>query len=135
MLRRLSFSQIHFVLAIVLFASLILSAGIGAFSYTPNDMLHYLGQAVGWIAPSSSDALDRNVFIQLRLPRVLMAALTGAVLGVSGALMQGLFRNPIVEPGLAGTSAGAALGAALVFVLGGGAAGFASPLGAFAVPL
>ena len=62
----------------------------------------------------------RNVFLQLRLPRVLLAALTGAVLGVSGTLMQGLFRNPIVEPGLAGTSAGAALGAASIFVLGGG---------------
>jgi iron complex transport system permease protein len=48
--------------------------------------------------------------------------------------MQGLFRNPIVEPGLAGTSAGAALGASLVFVLGGTSA-FAAPLGSLAVPL
>ena len=48
------------------------------------------------------DALGRNVFLQLRLPRVLIAGLTGAVLGVSGTLMQGLFRNPIVEPGLGG---------------------------------
>ena len=57
------------------------------------------------------------VFIQLRLPRVLLCAITGAVLSVSGVLMQGLFRNPIVEPGLVGTSAGAALGAAIVFVM------------------
>ena len=84
-----------------------------------------------------ADALGRNVFFQLRLPRVLLGALAGAVLGVSGTLMQGLFRNPIVEPGLAGTSAGAALGASLVFVLGGGtgALAFSAPLGAFAVPV
>ena len=57
---------------------------------------------------------------------MLLAGLTGAVLGVSGTLMQGLFRNPIVEPGLTGTSSGAALGAAAVIVLGAGVAG---PLG------
>jgi iron complex transport system permease protein len=56
-------------------------------------------------------------FIQLRLPRVLLCAITGAILAVSGVLMQGLFRNPIVEPGLIGTSSGAAFGASVVFVL------------------
>jgi iron complex transport system permease protein len=49
--------------------------------------------------------------------------------------MQGLFRNPIVEPGLAGTSAGAAFGAALVFVFGGTTMAFTSPLGTLAVPI
>jgi iron complex transport system permease protein len=58
-----------------------------------------------------------GVFIQLRLPRVLLCAITGAILAVSGVLMQGLFRNPIVEPGLVGTSAGAAFGASFVFVM------------------
>ena len=96
---------------------LVASAGIGAFSFTPAQMVRHLGVAAGWLPATSADALGRNVFLELRLPRVLLAGLTGAVLGVSGTLMQGLFRNPIVEPGLAGTSAGAALGAALVFVL------------------
>src|SRR5262245_66441432 len=99
-------------------------------------MASYLAQAAGWSPLSSGDALDRNVFLTLRLPRVVLCGVTGAVLGVSGTLMQGLFRNPIVEPGLAGTSAGAAFGAALVFVLGGGAAlSFTHPLGSLAVPL
>src|SRR5215510_970643 len=62
--------------------------------------------------------IHEGVFIQLRLPRVLLCAITGAILAVSGVLMQGLFRNPIVEPGLVGTSAGAAFGASLVFVFG-----------------
>lgn len=99
-------------------------------------MFRFLAEGAGWVPASDADALARNVFLRLRLPRVLLAALTGAALGVSGTLMQGLFRNPIVEPGLAGTSAGAALGAAAVFVLGGhGALAFAAPLGTLAVPV
>jgi iron complex transport system permease protein len=61
--------------------------------------------------------IHQAVFLQIRLPRVLLCAITGAILAVSGVLMQGLFRNPIVEPGLAGTSAGAAFGASVIFVL------------------
>jgi iron complex transport system permease protein len=99
-------------------------------------MASYVAQALGWAPARDADALGRSVFFQLRLPRVAMSGLTGAVLGVSGTLMQGLFRNPIVEPGLAGTSAGAAFGAALVFVLGSGTAlSFTTIAGAFAVPL
>lgn len=61
--------------------------------------------------------IREGVFLELRLPRVLLCAITGAILSVSGVLLQGLFRNPIVEPGLIGTSAGAAFGASIVFVL------------------
>lgn len=63
------------------------------------------------------DNIYEGVFLQIRLPRVLLCAITGAVLAVSGVLLQGLFRNPLVEPGLIGTSAGAAFGASIVFVL------------------
>lgn len=130
------FGGTYIALALLLVVALVASAGIGAFSFTPARMLRFLAQGLGWVAPNDSDALARNVFLQLRLPRVLVGALTGAVLGVSGTLMQGLFRNPIVEPGLAGTSAGAALGAALVFVLGGGSAlAFTRPLGTLAIPV
>ena len=112
------------------------SAGIGAFMFTPAQMWRYVGESIGLIPADAADTLGRNVFLQLRLPRVLLGALTGAVLGVSGTLMQGLFRNPIVEPGLAGTSAGAAFGAALVFVLGSGTMlSFTTIAGSLAVPL
>ena len=125
------------MLALVLAVALVASACVGAFTFTPARIASYIAQGAGWSPSAEADALGRNVFFQLRLPRVLMGALAGAVLGVSGTLMQGLFRNPIVEPGLAGTSAGAALGASLVFVLGGGtgALAFSAPLGAFAVPV
>ena len=63
--------------------------------------------------------LDQRIFLQLRLPRAVLCMLVGASLGVGGTLMQALFRNPIVEPGLVGTSSGAAFGSALFFVVGG----------------
>lgn len=62
---------------------------------------------------------DRIVVMQIRLPRLLTGILVGASLAVSGALMQGLFRNPLADPGLLGVSAGASLGAISAIVLGG----------------
>lgn len=58
------------------------------------------------------------IVTMIRLPRLLLALLVGAALGVSGAALQGLFRNPLADPGLIGVSAGAALGAVCVIVLG-----------------
>jgi iron complex transport system permease protein len=72
-----------------------------------------------WLAGRPAQG-DDMVVLMLRLPRVLMAALVGAALAVSGAAMQGLFRNPLVEPGLVGVSAGSAVGAIGMIVLGGG---------------
>ncbi|MDN5864052.1 MAG: iron ABC transporter permease [Gammaproteobacteria bacterium] len=134
MLRRLSYGQIYLLLGVLLIGAMIASASIGATTFTPLQMFGYIGQAFGWVQGSNQDSLWRNVFLLLRLPRVLMAALAGAVLGVAGTLMQGLFRNPIVEPGLTGTSAGAALGASVLFVFGGHSAlTLLTPLGSFGV--
>lgn len=135
MLKRLSYRQVYLFLTALLAASLIASACIGAFFFSPSRIALFIGEAGGLVPDRPGDLLDRNVFFLLRLPRVLLCGFTGAVLGVSGALMQGLFRNPIVEPGLAGTSAGAALGAAIVFVFGNTALNFASPLGTASVPI
>jgi iron complex transport system permease protein len=132
---RRSDRTVYLLLALCLAISLVTSASIGAFTFSPATIARFVGESAGWIPDRAADALGRSVFFELRLPRVLMGALAGAVLGVSGTLMQGLFRNPIVEPGLAGTSSGAALGAALVFVLGGGALAFRAPAGVVAVPL
>lgn len=77
-----------------------------------------------WLFPSLSDgsalsARDRIIVYDIRLPRVVLGVLIGAALAVSGAVMQGLFRNPLADPGLVGVSAGAGLGAIVVIVLGG----------------
>ncbi len=61
---------------------------------------------------------EQMVFADIRAPRVVLAAAVGAVLGLAGAALQGLFRNPLADPGLIGVSAGAALGAISMIVLG-----------------
>lgn len=125
-MRRLSAGGAYAALGLLLAGALLLSACAGAFAFTPAEVVRYVAGALGGASGGRAgdpDALRRGVLLTLRLPRVLLAGLTGAVLGVSGTLMQGLFRNPIVEPGLTGTSAGAALGAAAVIVLGAGPGG------------
>ena len=78
--------------------------------------------------------LQQIVLIEIRLPRVILSALVGAGLGVAGASLQGLFRNPLADPGLIGVSAGAALGAALFIVVGSGVTtGFIA--GVFLLPI
>lgn len=62
--------------------------------------------------------MEEVILFNVRLPRLLMGALVGAALAVSGVVMQGLFRNPLADPGLVGVSAGASLGAILAIVLG-----------------
>jgi len=72
------------------------------------------------LAPASEmQALrDHAVIYNIRLPRMVLGTLIGAALAVSGLLMQGLFRNPLADPGLVGVSAGAGLGAVGIIVLG-----------------
>lgn len=70
---------------------------------------------------SGADALsarDSIIIYDIRLPRVILGSLIGASLAVSGAVMQGLFRNPLADPGIVGVSSGAGLGALSVIVLG-----------------
>lgn len=73
-----------------------------------------------WIAPESwlAGDLPSLIITQLRLPRIILGALVGAGLGISGAAMQGYLRNPLADPGLFGISACAALGAVLSIFLG-----------------
>lgn len=62
--------------------------------------------------------LSRLILVELRLPRMLLAGLVGAALGLAGAVLQGLTRNPLADPGLLGVSAGAALGAVVAIYTG-----------------
>ena len=104
--------------ALVLAFSLSLTSGAVPIALT--DVLRVLffdSRAAG----ASSEQL---IVEQIRLPRALMGAMIGATLGITGAAMQGLFRNPLADPGLIGVSAGAALGAGLVIVLGSGLMAF-----------
>ena len=67
---------------------------------------------------SDAGAFQRMVFAEIRSPRVLLAAFVGSSLALAGASLQGLFRNPLADPGLIGVSSGAALGAIAMIVVG-----------------
>ena len=67
--------------------------------------------------PSTWRAVDETIIFQIRLPRVIGAALVGAALATAGVLFQGLLRNPMADPYIIGTSAGAALGATIAMIL------------------
>lgn len=94
--------------------------------------------AVVWHWISGDDAVsarDRLIIEDIRLPRMVLGILVGASLAVSGAVMQGLFRNPLADPGLIGVSTGASLGAVIVIVIGDGfLAPLLSALGIYALP-
>ena len=87
------------------------SLAVGATALSPGEVLAAL-----WHPHSSSDVT--TIVWQLRIPRVVIAALVGSALGVSGAILQGMLRNPIVDPYLTGVSAGAMAAIAIAVVLG-----------------
>ncbi|MCD2183286.1 iron ABC transporter permease [Rhizobium sp. TRM96647] len=120
-------------LAVLTVVVLLLSTATGASDASVVDV------ALSLVSGEPSSVLsqrDRIIVIDIRLPRALLGLLIGAALAVSGAVMQGLFRNPLADPGLIGISSGAALGAVLMIVLGGALpAALLGLVGAFALPL
>jgi iron complex transport system permease protein len=101
-----------FVLVLVVLASL----SLGAFSIPFPQTLAILFDQIG-IQLGTFEVQQANVLLQIRMPRVLMAMLVGGGLGIAGAALQGMFRNPLVEPGLIGVSTGSALFAVIFMVL------------------
>ncbi|WP_370274894.1 FecCD family ABC transporter permease [Pararhodobacter marinus] len=101
------------LLALALAVVSALSLRLGASGVSP---LAVLGD---WLTGSEISTRDRVILLDIRLPRLLTGILVGAALAVSGAVLQGLFRNPLADPGIVGVSAGASLGAVMAIVLGG----------------
>ena len=87
----------------------------GAYAITPGQLLQIVWD---FFSGANTDTPAHLVFLNIRLPRLLLGVAAGAGLGLSGALMQGMFRNPLADPGLVGVSGGAALAAAVTIVLG-----------------
>ena len=111
-------NRVALLTALTVITLLVLAASIryGAINFSIGE----IGHAFASLLPNRAEpTLDQRIFLELRLPRAVLCLLVGASLGVGGTLMQALFRNPIVEPGLVGTSSGAAFGSAMFFVLGG----------------
>jgi iron complex transport system permease protein len=103
------------VLLVLMILTTAASIRFGAIDFSTHDMLTAISRT---LSGAGDLTLDQRIFMRLRVPRALLCLLVGACLGVGGTLMQALFRNPIVEPGLVGTSSGAAFGAALFYVFG-----------------
>lgn len=103
------------VLFLLMIVTTAVSIRYGAMDFSGHEMA---AAVWGTLSGRSDLPLDQRIFMQLRVPRAILCLLVGACLGVGGTLMQALFRNPIVEPGLVGTSSGAAFGAALFYVFG-----------------
>lgn len=111
-MRRIRSSTLLVILALCLGAALLIGLVVGPEIILP-------------LAAVSSDAAisDRLIVTEIRLPRTLMAAAVGGILAVAGALMQGLFRNPLADPSLIGVTSGASAGASVAIVLFAGALG------------
>ncbi len=105
------------LLGMALVVTVLLSVSIGPSGLSTSEVWSLLGDA----AAGRFDAIGSTshvILFDIRLPRTVLGALAGAALAVAGAMLQGLFRNPLADPGLVGVSSGAALGAVLVIVLG-----------------
>ncbi len=119
-------SILGFCLLLFLVVALIIaSLGTGAVAIPPERVFRVLQAAIYGPALQHQDTL---IILNIRLPRTIMGLLVGGALAASGALMQGLFRNPLADPGLIGVSSGASLAAAATIVLGDRLFGTASPL-------
>lgn len=124
------------ILVLIVVAAAMFTASImtGAADASLSNVLRWLLGIEG--AEQALSVRDRIIILDIRLPRAVLGLMVGASLAVSGAVMQGLFRNPLADPGLVGVSSGASLGAVLLIVLG---SSFFGPLfavfGFYALPV
>lgn len=105
-------------LAVLLGVAVLVGIGVGAVSLSPLQTVAILLKQFGVSLPVTFEAQQEAVLLAIRLPRVCLGIMVGAGLAVAGASMQGMFRNPLADPGLIGVSGGAALAAVAVIVLG-----------------
>ena len=108
------------------------SALVGAADLNPVAIVTALADRIPFVhLPSGLSPLDRAVLFQIRLPRIALGAMVGGLLAVAGAGYQGVFRNPLVDSGMLGASAGAGLGATIAIVYLSGIGPAAVPVAAF----
>ncbi|MCY4654150.1 MAG: iron chelate uptake ABC transporter family permease subunit, partial [Dehalococcoidia bacterium] len=95
----------------------ITAAAVGPYTIPPSHIMDILIEWVG-LGPASASDTERAIVGTIRLPRILLALTVGGALGIAGAVMQGLFRNPMADPGIIGVSTGGALGAVIAIAIG-----------------
>ena len=104
------------LLALALIAALV-SLSLGPVDISVGDVTWIVLSAIGFETPGFGRT-EQLVIEQIRLPRIIVGASVGMALGVAGATMQGLFRNPMADPGIIGVSAGGAVGAVVAIAAG-----------------
>ncbi|WP_133577095.1 FecCD family ABC transporter permease [Pedobacter metabolipauper] len=105
------------LLLVLMIAIMVVSSCIGAVTIRLPELVSMISYHTGLSDQQDFQPQQAAVFFNLRLPRVILGVLIGAALGISGAAIQGLFRNPLAEPGLIGISSGATLFAVMMIVL------------------
>ena len=95
----------------------ITAAAVGPYTIPPSHTIDILLAQIG-AAQSTAPETEQAIIASIRLPRIILALVVGSALGVSGAVMQGLFRNPMADPGIIGVSTGGALGAVIAIAIG-----------------
>ena len=116
--------------AVAVLLTLTLGVSIGAVSLSPLTIWSEISSNIFGSA-SNNSASESTIIWQLRLPRVLLAFVVGAMLASAGCAYQGTFRNPLADPYLLGVSAGAGLGATIAIFNGSGGSRILLPLAAF----
>lgn len=109
-------------LIVLLIASLLLSLSIGEMKLGISDVFRTIGQG--------NDSMEYTILTKIRFPRILLGIAVGGALSLSGVLLQGVYRNPLVEPYTLGISGGASLGVAFAIVFG-----LHQLIGSFVLPL
>ena len=108
------------ILVVLLLALTIVSACVGQVPTSPAEVLGSIAHRLHLdIGPMPAHPAGEDVLWYVRFPRIVLAIVVGGALGCAGALLQGIFANPLAEPGVIGVSAGAAVGASTVIVIGG----------------
>jgi iron complex transport system permease protein len=119
--RRVPLGVFYAALFPILIVSILTAIAVGSTDLGWRTILHVVGIKLlptGWIDPGKLTQGDTVIVWLIRVPRVVVAGFVGMGLAAAGAVMQGLFRNPLAEPSLVGTGSGAILGAVISFATG-----------------
>jgi iron complex transport system permease protein len=106
------------ILALVLLAMVIVALAVGSAQLGFLRVIHILSSEFLGLKHGEVGQFDRQIVLDVRLPRIILATIVGAALSMAGVIYQSLFRNPMADPSVIGTSSGAALGATIAIAAG-----------------
>jgi iron complex transport system permease protein len=109
-------TSVVLLLVVILCVTIFISLFFGSSFIPPKDTLKTLLDSL--FNPGNAESAEAMVLLQIRLPRILLAALVGMILSLAGVMLQGILKNPLADPYILGISAGGGVGAALAITLG-----------------